>query len=114
MNSEQTHWRSPPKAEATSSNLVGCTNTFKVVSGFSEGRNPGRSCAVAQFPRNHAFFCDCEDVDPGIKNSGELASSTGALGEKSGRFHREGYAPGPNRTSRNFRSRQGARAVRHA
>jgi len=38
----------------------------------------------------------------------ELAISTGASVWKSGRFHGKEYAPKPNHTSRNLRSRQGA------
>ena len=43
MDGERRRWLSPPKAEATRSNRVGCTNFFKKVSGLVEERLIGYS-----------------------------------------------------------------------
>lgn len=60
MSSEHHYWYSPPKAEATGSNPVGCTNTFNGLDSVAHGPYGAGICAVTQqrtkfstFP--HAF-----------------------------------------------------------
>ncbi len=108
--------RCPPKAEVTGSNPVGCTNLFKVVSGFSEARNSGPNCAVAQHGQNRAAFCACKHGESRRSENEEPRRA----GERDrgferdiGRYQAQTYARPSFDTSRNSTLRTVARAVPH-
>lgn len=106
MKGEQMGWHSPPEAEATRSNRVGCATTFQALSGFSRARNFGRNCTIVQNGRNPGFFRVSEGLNRPLgavaltkENPGHAEGATGVQGLSFGQMTPAEYGLSPTRTS---------------
>ena len=117
MKGEQMGWHSPPKAEATGSNPVGCTKQFQTLSGVSEARIFGGSCTIVQFPPNPGLFRTLGGLNRPLgtlgltkENPGHAKGATGVQGLSFGQMTPAEYGLSPTRASAKvaFRGRAAA------